>query len=446
MKRFERWISHAGLAALVLCLALAPSTSTARAQQGKGPRAGEGQERLNAEKDWQKDREEARIFQQLRRGEQAVSPATEPILNRGAQWYAYRFTHTEYQETKPVGLGMNEIRREAFEQIIDRQRQPNANQQAFMEEFGKRFAARLGEVVKNPKRIARLNAAMTLARLAATGQEDAAEILADVVADPAEQEAVKLYAFRGLRDLFALTQLPNNPFQFKNKERETRCIAALLDYVSKPAPASPEASPGEVAALHYVRAEAVAALGQTRYPAFARPVDKKTVAIERPTALVLLKVMRRDGMPPETSLSEQVNAAVGVCRLQSRLVEQYNADYAAYHLGRFIQEFCSRSTREDQPADEKTKIRNEPWKVDAAKMVAGLTALKEDLAGPPANAANPYVSKLIDQALPLLNSMANGEGQLDVPRLAAWLDQNPPKNNAVYQGIANAVVNGPQAQ
>src|SRR5207245_6187826 len=124
---------------------------------------------------------------------------------------------------------------------------------------------------------------------------------------------------------------------FTDKEREARVTTALLEYLARKPTLPKDAPPDELAAVNYVRAEAVAALGQTIYPAVSKLVEKKT-RLERPTALVLLRVLRKDGIEPEPSLAEQVEAAVGICQLHSKELEQYNADYAAYHIGRFIVE------------------------------------------------------------------------------------------------------------
>src|SRR5205814_1109271 len=98
----------------------------------------------------------------------------------------------------------------------------SAGQRTFMEEFGKRLTTCLGEVVKNPKVIARVNAAMILARLvAATGQDSAVDLLVEIIRDPKENDGVKLYAFRGLRDLF-VSGRGESPFT--DKEREGRVI------------------------------------------------------------------------------------------------------------------------------------------------------------------------------------------------------------------------------
>ena len=303
-----------------------------------------------------------------------------------------------------------------------------------MEEFGKRLTACLREVVKNPKVIARVNAAAILAQLARAGQDNAVDVLVEVLQDPKENDAVKLYALRGLRDVFA-TGGDESPFA--DKEREARVIAALLEYLARKPTLAKDAPPEELAAVNYVRVEAVTALGQSRYPAASKVVAKVT-RIERPTALALLRLLRKDGIQPEPSLAEQVAAAAGVCRLRSKELDQYNPDYAAYHVGRFIVEFVSLYNSKGQQDKEK----KEPWKIYANRLSTGLTVMGIDLAAPPASEHQAYVAKLTEQANRLLLPIKeSGTAKPDPNELSSWLDQNPPKSKTVYKGMADAVVN-----
>jgi putative SOS response-associated peptidase YedK len=186
-----------------------------------------------------------------------------------------------------------------------------------------------------------------------------------------------------------------------------------------------------------VRVEAVTALGQTRYPAASKVVAKVT-HLERPTALALLRVLRKDGIQPEPSLAEQVAAATGVCRLRSKELDQYNPDYAAYHVGRFMVEFVSLYNGKAQQEKEK----KEPWKIYAHHLSNGLTVMGIDLATPPASEHGAYLAKLTEQANKLLNPIMKESNAKNNPNeLSTWLDQNPPKSKAVYKGMPDAVVN-----
>jgi hypothetical protein len=402
--------------------------------QSKSARAGagEGQERLvldkDVEKHWGKESgDELKLFQTYRRGDPNAKLSPD-VLDHAAQWYAYRLTQSEFQEPKNnPEKGMHYLVKEALDQIVDpRVKAPTAKQSEFKEEFDKRFVARLKEVVVNPKVIARVNAAMLLARLAATGTEEAVGVLADVIQDPKENDAVRLWALRGLKDFFALGQGDNsNPF--RNKDREAHCIVVLLDYLGRKLPPSPGMTSSELAALRYVRNEAVAALGETRYPAAAKTVDKKTV-IERRTALALLRIMRKDGIVPEPGLKEQVTAAIALCRLRSRALEQYQPQYTAYHLGRFVVDFA---TLYNNGAKE-------PWRIQATLLSQALADFREDTQGN--RDAKKYIAELVAKADSLLQEIQEGKTKPNPISFTTWLDANPPKANSVYEGVVDAVV------
>jgi hypothetical protein len=429
-------VSLVGLFSIVPAKAQTKDRNPSAPPPPKGLSAGEGPERLVPDERWSKDNTESKQFQELRKGGSAANKGE--LLDHAAQWYAYRLTHAEHQEPKSTSSrGMHDLVKEALDQIIDLRdpKKPATRaQQEYMKEFGKRFTSRLQEVVKNPKVIARMNAAIVLASLAASGQEDAVDVLVEVLQDPKENDAVKFYALRGLNKLFASGR---GESPFSDKGREARVIAALLEYVAHKPALSKEAAPEELAAVSYVRTEAVAALGLTLYPA-GLEVDKKVSHIERPTALTLLRVLRKDGIQPEPSLAEQVAAAVSICQLHSKELEQYNADYAAYHVGRFIVDFASQYNNKAQQEKEK----KEPWKIYAHHLSHGLALMVAELARPPASEHSAYVAELAAEANNrLLNPIQTSNMANPQPNdLSAWLDQHPPKSKTVYKGMPEAVI------
>jgi hypothetical protein len=402
-------------------------------------------ELLTIEHDWDKDaKEDAKRFELLRRGEQPVSEDSKSLLDDGAKWFAYRLTLPQYQE--PVGTGnktMHDMVKQALAQIVDPRKPANPNQIAFMEEFGKRFVIRLDEVMRNRKEIARVNAALILAQLAATGVEEAADPLIEAILDPKENDAVRYHAFRGLKDLFVLGR-GDNPSPFKKKEREARAAAALLTYVQSKSALRPSAGHREVAAIGFVRSEAMVALGETRFPAVSTTVNKKTT-IERPTALALLRVMRRVGQPEQLTLREQIAATIGLCQLKSALCEEYQPDYVAYHLGQFVLDFASHYNKES-PAPQTGKDaaaapKRFPWKTQAAHLIQALEEFKADTSR---LEAAPYIGKLVAQAEGVLQAAVNGERLLETRTLAGWLAVNPPPHKTVYKDLDSSKIVEPE--
>jgi hypothetical protein len=421
-----RGILPALLGSAIFCSALL-------AQRQEKLHAGEGQERLVPDsKDWGKDSEEMKTFQSYRQGNPAA-PVTPEILEHGAQWYAYRFTHEEFQRPKTSGAKeMHDLLKDALDQVVDPKdpRSPSPGQLQFKDSFDKKFIARLREVTKNPKPVARVNAVIVLARLAATGDEEAIGPLLDVIRDEKENDGIKMHAFRGIRDFFALGQ-GDNPSPFRSKDLEGQCIVALLDFLNRaPAAGSEDAPAEEKAAMHYIRRDAVAALGETRYPASSKTENKK-VTIERPTALTLLRIMRKDKVNPPPTLEEQVNAAVGLCRLKTRTLEQYHVDYTAQQIGLFLVDFTVQAN---------SKPKGVPWKLFAARLSRGLEDLQNDVQG---RQEAKYVNNIVELGNELVKAILAGTSP-NPEKLAAWLDQNKPSKAMVYEGMPDSVVRSPE--
>ncbi|HEV3078311.1 MAG TPA: hypothetical protein VGY66_00970 [Gemmataceae bacterium] len=400
--------------------------------QPPAARIGTVQETLPITRDWDKDaKEESKLFDAMQKGERPVSTDEDKtILENGAKWYTYRLTQPIYQEPGASSKGMHGLVKEAVSKIVDpndRRRAPNANQIAFKEEFDKRLAARLAEVMRTSKVIARVNAAMILERLAATGDEEVVDILVETVQDPQENDGVKLFALRGLKEFCDLGQ---GLSAFRSKDREAKCIQALIDYVQHKPAGKQALSGSQAAALSYVRNEAVAALGATLFPAYS-VTEKKKTTIQRTTALALLRVIRKDGVIPEPTLTEQVNAVVSLAQLQAKLCDEYQVDYAAYHVGRFIAEFV---VRRNAGKDSMT----EPWKVHAARLHQAVADLRTQAAR---GSGKAYVDKLASLAQTLLNDMVtNPKGTPDQRNLSTFLDTNPPASKSLFRGLDDAVV------
>src|SRR5207248_1806440 len=163
-------------------------------------------------------------------------------------------------------------------------------------------------------------------------------------------------------------------------------------------------------------------------------VVAKTTHLERLTALALLRVLRKDGIEPEPSLAEQVEAAVGVCQLHSKELDQYNPDYAAYQIGRFIVEFVS-------AYNNPQKENKDPWKIYAHHLSHALAVMNADLSNPPGSEHAAYVAKLSEQANQLLDPIwKSNQANVNPNNLSGWLDQNPPKSQSVYKGMPDAVI------
>lgn len=409
-----------GLLALVWIM---DTGKPARSQQPIPGAAGE--KRLEAEP---LKGDERTAFDKLRDGNLAWAPQNQALLEKAARWYVNRVTWVEYQKkafdasttTTVNDLVVLEASRQIPEVKKQAARQPDRdNQKKFLLEFGKALTATIDEVLKNPMAIARVNAARILVKLGEAGQEESADYMVKVLQDKEQIDAVKLYVLRGLKELLAATGRVRDP------ERELRIMQALVEFLKRPPTYGAKAPADEIEAHRYLRREAIRALAQSHLPAL---VNKKEIAAQ--PALELLRVMSKDGVSPEPSFSEQLEAAIGLCKMQAKNYKEYQADYAAQHLGYFLSDFMTRYN------DDRTKtLRSEAWKIQAVRLQQALDELGSE-------SKDAYIATLITKAKPLL---AKIEGDM-VPQanvVGDWVKGKPSKSTTLYKGDDSSAVKLP---
>lgn len=400
--------------------ALTASAPPARAQKVRGS----DEKRLIADKLSSAERAE---FDTLRKGDKDVRSDQKALLEKAARSFVYPLTYTEVQEESSKGIaGISRRVREAMDQIPDlRKANPRDaartdRQRRFVQEYGKALVPVLEEVLKNREPIARINAARILARLGDTGAEEFSDPLARAVEDKDQLDAVKLYALRGLKELFQSVE------KFKDPEREARAVGAVVAFIHRPPSGGP--TPEEVNAFHYVRREAVAALAQCRAPALE--INKKVVS---QPALELLRVVSRDSFDPSSTpiLSERVEAAIGACTEQtSRYEKFYNPDYAAQQVGFFLVEFVNKYHADRQ---KQQPVADEPWKIHAARLRQAVQAMQNE------NRKNAYVIELASKADGILQQVEKGLPVTILPT-GKWLEDHPPPSKSLYKNDPKAVV------
>jgi hypothetical protein len=411
---------------------LAAELSRVPAQQ-----AGKGQERLLADEKGYTAK--ARDIKDMFAG---ALPADKKVLDLAAQYYAYRLTLTEKQSKKDQ---MHLLVRDVCNEFDgNRKREDKANEAVQL--FNTALVARLKEVLPNPRPIASINAAIVLAHMTQNGEEEATDPLAEALADTDMNGGTKVWAAKGLYDFFALA-LPTGeeqPVYFKDKEREARCIKALLSAFDVKLPNNPPPTAEEVDGLRVLRREIIKGLGATRYPAL---LDAKG-ASQGNTALTLIRVLRNSGLNPPPRLDEQVEAAIGLAMLKTipnknyKAANEYQADVAAYHLGRFIVDFARRHQNRKEAED---KAHAHAWKTSAARLSIALAALNKD-----ADALNKndptkngkmaqYVKAIVKDSLPILKSIESEGGTLP-EQLSEFLEKGQRDEEPIYKGDKSTVV------
>jgi hypothetical protein len=386
--------------------------------------------------------EENNRFTDFRDGKQPIvdggkTERNREILAKAARWYAWRITLPNVYETSGENSKLVEAMKQAYQQLLlnsngERMKTP-AEQTPYLKEYGKEFTTCLREALsKNGTMIVRVNTARLLAAVAVAGYEEVADTLLDLITDPEENGAVKVWAFRGLKELF----LQGTPAQsILAPKREQEAIVALIDFINTPAKVAAGTPPEEVDAYRFVRREAVRALAQSRYP-----LVPKVQPGQGQTALTLLRVMRKDGLVPEPSVSEQTEAALGLLRLQGQ--PGYQPDYAAYQIGLFLVDFLSQYNQARAAGGV-----GFPFHVAAAKLSDNLEELKTQvkLAAPTDKEAASFIDKLVEEGKKSLKPVAvdpkttrdlkNAEPEA----LDTWLRKlkSPP---ALYKGMTEAVL------
>jgi hypothetical protein len=375
------------------------------------------------------------------------------VLELAAQWYVNRLTWGQYRDGTPENGNtskLSELVREAIRQVPEyrSKRELEPNQQMFVDEFSKQLVTQIKAVLKSKWPISQINAAMILAHLGRVGFEEAADTMVEIINDPKQIDAVKLYALRGLKELFGL-QRQERPFQFKNREREVRSIQALLKFLDRTANPT-ESSPAEVEAFRWVRREAIMALGETRYPALLDK-NKKEMA-DGLTAWQLLRICCKDGFQPdpskagfrpEPSLAERVEAAISVCRLDPKLAPGFQVDYVVHSLGFVVRDFVVRYNEDYK----ETKGKSFVWRYDALRLAAALQALRTNL-------ANVGDKKAVDYANELIAKYESGLGTIEkdprqfvdstyITSLEETLGRRLPAAKSVFQEVPTSTVKPP---
>jgi hypothetical protein len=360
------------------------------------------------------------------------------VLAKAARYYAYRLTNPIFlvAAQNPEGLTMNDLVNQSYEKLllvpeIRGKRGIKDEQKPYLKEFSKELTNCVREVLsKNGKPIVRVNAVRILAGVAEAGQEDVADTLREIILNPKENDGIKLYAFRGFKELF--DQGNGDKSVFQNADREIDCINAIANYVHRPRPATlPDDAPAdEIGGYQYVRREALRALAASRYPITAKSKTSPPCM----TALWLQRALNKE-LDPAPSLTEQAEAAIGLCQLRASLSNQYNLDVAAYEVGKFLVDFIGEYS--NQRATTQKLI---PWKLYTTRLVIALEVLNNQAKEPGANKeAAAYVTRLVAEAQKAMRPL-EVDKDADPTGLDTFLKNNKPTNTELLKGVKEATL------
>ncbi len=291
----------------------------------------------------------------------------------------------------------------------------------FREEFRKQMLAELKRITEPRKQhaITKVNAARVLARLAGTtGDEEVVDHLVAVVSDKNQVDGARYWAFRGLRDLFALRHEraaadDGTGPAVKNVAAMKKAAEAVAQFIERPLPVKADAPAEEKNGLRMVRREAIRALAEMREPKAGK------------AALVLTRLVAQDkGLALVPRLDERIEAAIGIGLL--RPDADFQPGYALPHVARMLVEFLRGA---------QSKSNREPWKVHAARLEEAF----RHMARPDAYGKDAAVQAFAKVVLPMMVDLSEKE-LVPNPRPLQDFAGMPPAAASVYKSDPKSTV------
>jgi hypothetical protein len=299
------------------------------------------------------------------------------ICDLTSKFYVYRMTW-DITETKKGGLdgAIEEFNKQVERAINTPIGNKNADNSAFQALWAKDLTARFRELTDLPlldNARAILHGVQMFPALGKLKHEDTGVYFLELMkADDKKrpgQDAIRLWALRGLREMFPVQAWgePQGSFVFSGKVENKRKtddldrIKTISDYIARPVPAP--ADPETTAAYIYLRRDAIETLAAAGWPAVN--ANKKYQTVEGPIATTLLKVLVPGNLTPESTLAERNEAALGLCRI--KYVDTYDAKPTLYFIGKTLVEMA-KVYEEDFTNKDKSrqpfawKIQGERWR------------------------------------------------------------------------------------
>jgi hypothetical protein len=403
-----------------------------------------GQERELDAAPYALDSKLADRFGDLREGKRAVADdleANSALLRRAARWQTYRLTDARQHAAEPVVVkdgrrlelpGMNKLVREAHLQLwlgkpLRKEPQFQTNQRDYIQRFGKELTQSVREVLAaSSLPIVRTNAVRILAGVAETGNEEAAETLVELLESAQESDAVKYCALLALEQLFAQGTPARSVI--KESKREARCIRVLAAYITRQVEAPEE--PAQLEALRWVRRAAIRTLGQTRHATIPGTEDDSGR-----TAWLLLRIARGEGLTPEPSPAERVEAAIGLCYLRGKTDTDLNLDCVAHRVAGAIVDFTQQANKQRAG----TTAAYVPCLKSASRLYRALEHLNERGRQGGDKDVAAYLEQVRLRGQPLLLQVGQGTPADPLP-LDDWLGSHLPKHADVYSDRTNATL------
>jgi hypothetical protein len=319
--------------------------------------------------------------------------ATETAKNRKAlqtfaEWLLYTLTQAPYNgelEPKDAPKPPPGVERTAdflireLEQQVELVPQPgtnrlSVNQVKYGEEMGIAINNAARKVLENSARpIELINAVRMMAITSKMPAPVLADTFVEIINNAKHSDAIKLYAFQGLRRLLEQIDLLDQTKHIIGPRDNTK-LAAVTEALSKyilqnrtPRDAR------EATVIQYVRTEAVAALARCRESVIRKANNE---VITRP-AWALAHVFSADpNITPGFTVIERSEAAMGFA--QMKMDKSVNLDVGAYFVGQALAAFVLQMSQDYGNVNKGLGLPAYPWKIYSARWSYALASWREN--------------------------------------------------------------------
>jgi hypothetical protein len=402
------------------------------------------QEQFGSIKDLEEGkRKHEAAFEKFLKGEETPGAGDKAVLDAYAQYYIYMMTQPEYQAKK--GALRNIVQNfdlrlkgavESFPKNKEFMKQwTDRVVFAFKEVLGPRYLE--GKVGGNRVSLVRVSMLLPLfaGTAAKTKQENFSIFLEGLLAEPKQHDVTKLYALKALREYFPARPSKTADEADDKKLQETiandkRRVQAVLNFLNRPWDKM------DTAVAQFIRREALRTLADAEVPA----MKAKDGKVELPAAYELVRALAsKDGLTPSPDLTEKCEAAIGVCKMKAKWIEEYQPEPGLYLLGRFLVEFVNDYTKDYPNFAVKGKqtvksIPRLPWKLEAKRLLKALDELDGNLQA--GTAVHAKARTLVGTAKVFLGTIGTlGRiDQGDVPALHKMVESLTPANGELFKG------------
>jgi hypothetical protein len=390
-------------------------------------------------------KQKERITKLVSGEEQPDSVKDKDLLGVISRHYISRVTWQTIQSEKwDSNTGMGKLHAD-LEKLMNDPATKDGKNKDFMKQLAHQFVERLKEVLGQKlegNTTAVTNAALMLPVVAKCRQGEINDYLlelakADEKGNAAVHPFIRMCAIKGLGEMNAPGGPPvdggnDDKTKSQKSRRELDRLDAIVKFIDTPYP--PQGTGQEYDdAMAFARREGIKALAQIQVPAYE--IDKGK-AVKGPVAWYLFNIA--SGVPPKVgppfTVSEKLEAALGICHLKSG----HNAELATYLVGDALVEL-GRAYAEDYAyfsvkvgKEEPKRQPRLPWKIYAQRFQAGLQAMQNNSAKD--SAADKKVKSLVAGSKKLLDDIS-GYRPVELEVFQQEVTAMRPQNADVYPGI-----------